>query len=24
MDNYYYVETDKFGRVRVRARESYR
>jgi hypothetical protein len=23
-NNYYYVETDKFGRVRVRARESYR
>jgi len=24
IQNYYYVETDKFGRVRVRARESYR
>jgi hypothetical protein len=24
LENYYYVETDKFGRVRVRARESYR
>ncbi len=24
LQNYYYVETDKFGRVRVRARESYR
>ena len=23
-NNYYYVETDKFGRVRVRARESFR